>query len=86
MPAPPPQDSMLDLPPFDAPNAVPLVGLMTLVALAVGLGLVYASRPRNLSDPKDLGNFALRNAGAGFVVFGLFGLVVLGLLLASSAS
>jgi hypothetical protein len=84
MPAPPPQDSILDLPPLEAPNAVPLVGLVTLATLAVGLALVFASRPRNLSDPKDLGNFALRNAGAGFVVFGLFGLMLVGLLLASS--
>ena len=82
MPAPPPQPSMLDLPSLDSPNPA-LLGLITLGAMAVGVALVYASRPRNLLDPRDLGNFALRNAGLGFVVIGLFGLILVGLQLAS---
>ena len=34
-------------------------------------------------DPKDLGNIALRNAGAGLIVLGVVGLLLMGLLLLS---
>ena len=85
MPVPPPQDNLLDLPPESSTNAAP-IGVLTILAIIGGLALIYASRPRNLADPNDHGNLALRNAGTGFVVFGLFGLAVVALLLFSPAS
>lgn len=81
MPVPPPQDTMIN-PPTPAPASdVVLFGLVTVIVLASGVALLYASRPRNLQDPKDRGNLQLRTLGAGALVLGLVGLVLVFLLL-----
>jgi hypothetical protein len=48
-----------------------------------GIACIYAARPKNMLDPRDLGNFPLRNVGAGLIIFGLMGLIIVGLLLAA---
>ena len=69
--------------PPDASTVV-VMGIVTIAAFVGGIACVYAGRPKNLLDPNDKGNFALRNAGAGLVVFGLVGLILVGLQLAAS--
>lgn len=80
MPEPPLQESMLSPPPPDASNVV-LIAVVTVVGLVGGIACVYAARPQNILDPRDRGNIPLRNAGAGLIVFGVVGLLLVGLLL-----
>ena len=80
MPEPPQQETMLNAPPPDASNVL-MIGLVTLVGFVGGIACVYKARPQNILDPKDHGNLALRNAGAGLIVLGLVGLILVVLLL-----
>jgi hypothetical protein len=84
MPEPPQQDSMLNPPPPDASNLL-TIGLVTIVGFVGGIVCVYQARPQNMLDPKDVGNLALRNAGAGLIVLGVVGLLLMGLLLVSGS-
>jgi hypothetical protein len=82
MPAPPQQPSMpLELPPLADTGSALAIALIGLAALIGGFVTVYAARPRNIMDPKDWGNFGLRNAGISLVVLGLMGTILGGLLL-----
>ena len=58
-----------------------MIGIVTIIGFVGGIACVYAARPRNILDPKDHGNIALRNAGAGLIVLGVIGLILAGLLL-----
>jgi hypothetical protein len=84
MPEPPQQESMLNPPPPDASNLL-TIALVTIVGFAGGIYCVYKARPQNMLDPKDVGNLALRNAGAGLIVLGVVGLLLIGLLLLSGS-
>ena len=80
MPEPPQQETMLSAPPPDASNLL-MIGLVTVIGFVGGIWCVYKARPQNILDPKDVGNLALRNAGAGLIVLGLVGLILIVLLL-----
>jgi hypothetical protein len=84
MPEPPQQDSMLNPPPPDASNLL-TIALVTIIGFVGGITCVYKARPQNMLDPKDIGNLALRNAGAGLIVLGVVGLLLIGLLLLSGS-
>jgi hypothetical protein len=84
MPEPPQQESMLNPPPPDASNML-TIGIVTIVGFVGGIFCVYKARPQNILDPKDVGNLALRNAGAGLIVLGVVGLLLMGLLLLSGS-
>lgn len=83
MPEPPQQATMLIAEPPDTSTVV-VMAIVTIIALVGGIACVYASRPKNLLDPNDRGNFPLRNVGAGLVIFGMVGLIIVGLQLAAS--
>ena len=82
MPEPPQQQTMLIAEPPDTSTVV-VMAVVTIIALVGGIACVYAGRPKNLLDPTDNGNYPLRNVGAGLVVFGLVGLILVGLQLAA---
>lgn len=83
MPEPPPQDTMLDARPTAASDAA-LIGIVAIVFMVGGIVCLYVTREASNFDLGVDGNLALRKTGLGMVIFGIFGLILVGLIAAGS--
>jgi hypothetical protein len=82
MPDPPAQPTMpVDLAPSDDAGSALGIELVGILATAAGIALAYMARPKNILDPKDRGDYGLRQKGIALLVIGMSGIILGGLLL-----